>query len=110
MRKPKMPLAHSYLRFSSPQQATGDSIRRQTEAREKWLAAHPGVELDHSLVMTDAGRSAFKRQDWATYALAEFVKHIKSGRVESGSFLLVENLDRLSREDAGTATELFFPS
>jgi DNA invertase Pin-like site-specific DNA recombinase len=32
---------------------------------------------------------------------------IKNGRVEAGSYLLVENLDRLSREDAGEATELF---
>src|SRR5262245_32232739 len=82
-------------------------MRRQTEARDSWLAAHPGVKLDQSLAMTDAGRSAFRRKDWDTYALARFVDCIKSGRVESGSYLLVENLDRLSREDAGEATELF---
>jgi DNA invertase Pin-like site-specific DNA recombinase len=107
MRKPKMPLAYSYLRFSSPKQADGDSVRRQTQNREDWLAAHPGVSLDASLVMTDAGRSAFRRKNWDTYALARFVDCIKSGRVEPGSYLLVENLDRLSREDAGEATELF---
>jgi DNA invertase Pin-like site-specific DNA recombinase len=102
-----MTLAYSYLRFSSPQQATGDSVRRQTENRENWLAAHPHVRLDQSLVMTDAGRSAFRRKNWDTYALAQFVECIKAGRVEPGSYLLVENLDRLSREDAGEATELF---
>ena len=102
-----MPTAYSYLRFSSPQQATGDSIRRQTQSREAWLAAHPAVKLDKSLVMTDAGRSAFRRKDWDTYALARFVDYIKAGQVEAGSYLLVENLDRLSREDAGEATELF---
>ena len=52
-----MPLAYSYLRFSSPQQAAGDSIRRQTQSREAWLAVHPAVKLDTSLMMTDAGRS-----------------------------------------------------
>ena len=102
-----MPQAYSYLRFSSPQQAEGDSVRRQTRDRENWLAAHPDIELDRALVMTDAGRSAFKRKRWDTYALARFVECIKSGRVEPGSYLLVENLDRLSREDAGEATELF---
>jgi DNA invertase Pin-like site-specific DNA recombinase len=102
-----MAVAYSYLRFSSPQQATGDSLRRQTQNREVWLATHPGTELDRSLVMTDAGRSAFQRKNWDTYALARFVECIKSGRVEKGSYLLVENLDRLSREDAGEATELF---
>ena len=102
-----MPLAYSYLRFSSPQQATGDSVRRQIQNRENWLAAHPGINLDTTLVMTDAGRSAFKRKEWDTYALARFVECIKSGRVEPGSYLLVENLDRVSRESAGEATELF---
>jgi DNA invertase Pin-like site-specific DNA recombinase len=102
-----MPTAYSYLRFSSPQQATGDSIRRQTTARDKWLAEHPDAHLDTSLVMTDAGRSGYKRKDWDAYALAAFVEAIKSGRVAKGSYLLVENLDRLSRENAGDATELF---
>jgi DNA invertase Pin-like site-specific DNA recombinase len=100
-------MAYSYIRFSSPDQATGDSFRRQTQAREDWLGAHPDVVLDKSLVMTDKGRSAFKRKDWDTYALAQFVQCIKSGRVKPGAYLLVENLDRLSREDAGEATELF---
>src|SRR5882672_1690702 len=102
-----MPTAYSYLRFSSPQQANGDSIRRQTAARDVWLVTHPDVKLDTALVMTDAGRSGFRRKNWDTYALAQFVAHIKSGRVRPGSYLLVENLDRLSREDAGEATELF---
>src|SRR5262245_34621351 len=102
-----MPLACSYLRFSSPKQADGDSIRRQTQNRKAWLAQHSEVTFDTSLVMEDKGRSAFKRKDFATYALGQFVAHIKAGRVETGSYLLVENLDRLSRENAGEATELF---
>src|SRR5262249_57381537 len=85
----------------------GDSIRRQTSNREAWLAAHPAVKFDTALVLEDKGRSAFKRTNWDTYALARFLDCIKSGRVEPGSYLLVENLDRLSREDAGEATELF---
>jgi DNA invertase Pin-like site-specific DNA recombinase len=102
-----MPTAYSYLRFSSPQQATGDSIRRQTQTRDAWLTDHPKVKLDTSLTLVDAGRSGFRRKNWDTYALAQFVKLIKSGRVEAGSYLLVENLDRLTREDAGEAVELF---
>lgn len=106
-----MPLAYSYLRFSDPKQEKGDSIRRQTQNREDWLAAHPGVALDKSLYaggeMADRGRSAYRRKNWDTYALAQFCKHIKSGRVEPGSYLLVENLDRLSRENAGEALQLF---
>ncbi len=102
-----MSTAYSYQRFSSPEQGKGDSIRRQTAARDAWLAAHPDVKLDTSIRMTDAGRSAFKRTNAETYALAEFVEHVKGGRVKPGSYLLVENLDRLSREHAGEAVEMF---
>src|SRR5262245_29325121 len=100
-------IAYSYLRFSSRQQAQGDSMRRQEAARAAWLTAHPGVTLDQTLRMVDHGRSAFRRKDWDTYALAEFLGYVKSGRVVPNSYLLLENLDRLSREEVGTATELF---
>ena len=102
-----MPTAYSYLRFSSPEQAKGDSIRRQTQARDSWLALHPDVKLDTALKMTDAGRSAYNRTNPETYAMAQFVELVKAGRVKAGSYLLVENLDRLSREEAGEAVELF---
>src|SRR5262245_27420116 len=102
-----MPDAFSYLRFSSPKQAQVDSIRDQDQNRKAWLAASSELMLDTDLVMTDAGRSAFRRKDFATYALGQFVANIKAGRVKPGSYLLVENLDRLSRENAGEATELF---
>ncbi|MBP3957789.1 recombinase family protein [Gemmata sp. G18] len=102
-----MALAYSYLRFSSPQQAEGDSLRRQTESREKWLASHPEIQLDTSLLLEDRGRSAFKRRDWDTYALAAFLRHVESSRVAAGSYLLVENLDRLSREHIRTGVKLF---
>jgi DNA invertase Pin-like site-specific DNA recombinase len=107
MNTPAPATAFSYLRFSSPEQAKGDSIRRQTAARDTWLAAHPHVTLDSSL-KPDEGRSAFNRdaESFATYALGQFVERVKAGKVPPGSYLLVENLDRLSREDEGTATEL----
>lgn len=101
-----MAVAYSYLRFSSPEQAKGDSIRRQTAARDAWLATHPDVTLDTSLKLTDSGRSGYRRSNWDTYALAQFVDAVKKGRVPAGSYLLVENLDRLSREEAGEAVEL----
>ena len=105
---PTMPaVAYSYMRFSSSEQAKGDSIRRQTANRDQWLAAHPDVTFDDSL-KPDAGRSAFKRDagSFATYALGGFVEMVKGGKVAAGSYLLVEGLDRISREDVGTATEL----
>lgn len=65
------------------------------------------MALDTSLRMTDAGRSAYNRDDFDSYALGEFAAHLKAGRVKKGSYLLLENLDRLSRENVGVAVERF---
>jgi len=88
--------AYSYLRFSSPQQSTGDSIRRQTAARDKWLAEHSDVRLDASLVMTDAGRSGYKRKDWDAYALAAFVEAIRACYEPGSSTSKVKAMTRVS--------------
>ncbi|MFC1896371.1 hypothetical protein ACFL0Q_06890 [Thermodesulfobacteriota bacterium] len=37
--------AYSYIRFSSPEQEKGDSLRRQTEYSEQ-VAAKLGLQLD----------------------------------------------------------------
>jgi len=101
--------AYSYVRFSAKEQERGDSLRRQTDLRDAWLARHPEVQLDDSLKLQDLGVSAFrgKHRSGDAFALGQFVKLVETGRVAKGSFLLVENLDRLSREDELTATHLF---
>jgi DNA invertase Pin-like site-specific DNA recombinase len=87
----------SYLRFSSPEQARGDSFRRQTEEPEIWCKER-GLELDNSLNLRDLGRSAFRGGNAQFGALRVFLDLVESGRIERGSILLVESLDRLSRE------------
>lgn len=87
--------AYSYLRFSTPEQALGDSERRQVEKAEAWAAAK-GIPLDKSYA--DRGKSGFKGTNRKKGALGEFLKEIKAHRIPRGSYLLVENLDRLSRE------------
>lgn len=94
------PKAYSYIRFSTPQQLTGDSLRRQLEHSEAW-AIQQGLELDDTL--RDLGVSAFKGKNKSEGALGRFIAEVKSGKVASGSTLIVESLDRLSREDVMTA-------
>ncbi|TXC68368.1 recombinase family protein [Sphingorhabdus soli] len=92
-----MPKVYSYTRFSTPEQAKGDSFRRQTEAAEDYAKRH-GLELDANLAIHDAGVSAFKGANLAPEAgLGRFITAIKEGLVEPGSILLLESLDRLSR-------------
>lgn len=109
MRNTKKTLAFSYLRFSSPEQGKGDSIRRQTEARDTWLARHPTVTLDTTLTLHDKGVSGFTgkhRENADRHALAAFLKLVEGGRIPEGSYLLLENLDRLSREHIRPALTL----
>lgn len=93
-------LAYSYLRFSDPRQADGDSVRRQTAYRESWLARHPETRLDTTLRMADRGVSGFTGEHRTNpkHALAQFLDQVERGRVPLGSYLIVENLDRLTRE------------
>jgi DNA invertase Pin-like site-specific DNA recombinase len=94
------PLAYSYVRFSSSDQAKGDSLRRQTEAAEEWCRRN-GVGLDSSTTLHDLGRSAYTGSHRANpdrNALAAFLQLVEGGKVPRGSYLVIENLDRLSRE------------
>lgn len=98
------PTAYSYLRFSSPAQAKGDSRRRQTAAAVAYAAKH-GLHLDDSL--RDEGVSAFRSRNLDEGgALARFLTKIDSGEVAPGSFLLMESLDRLSRDTQMRAVHL----
>jgi len=94
------PVAYSYLRFSRDEQRRGDSTRRQDELAADW-SERRGIPLDGSLSLRDMGRSAFTgkhRENPERHALARFLQLVEEGRVRRGSYLVVENLDRLSRE------------
>lgn len=97
-----MPKAYSYIRFSTAEQAKGDSLRRQMAAAETWAFAN-GVELDERL--TDAGLSAYHGRHRERGALGTFLAAVEAGEIERGSILIVESLDRLSREDVLSALE-----
>src|SRR4051812_17590900 len=95
--------AYSYLRFSTPEQQKGDSFRRQSSMAASY-AAHHGLELDEHLTFHDLGRSAFRGQNLAEAGrLGDFLEAVRSGLVPSGSVLLVEQLDRISRQAARKA-------
>lgn len=99
-----MTLAFSYVRMSTPEQMKGDSLRRQME-RSRRLAEARGWKLDDS--MQDLGKSAWKGNHIADGALGAFLERVRSGRVPAGSVLIVESLDRLSREAPRVALARF---
>ncbi|NRQ12733.1 recombinase family protein [Aliiroseovarius sp. xm-v-208] len=98
------PLAFSYVRFSSEAQAKGSSLARQTEAAQRW-ADENGYQLS-STTFRDLGVSAFKGDNTSIGRLAAFLEAVESGVVPEGSALLVENLDRVSRQKHRKATRV----
>lgn len=94
--------AYSYVRFSTPEQAKGDSKRRQTAMTAEYAERH-NLDLDDSLTYQDEGVSGFKGKNAETGKLAEFLEAVRLGLVPQGSVLLVENLDRISRQTARKA-------
>ncbi|MBY4839569.1 recombinase family protein [Pantoea sp. DY-5] len=99
--KPKL---YSYVRFSSAKQREGNSLERQQDIALK-IATRFDLELD-TTAFHDLGMSAFKGKNADKGKLSEFIKQI-GVKVPVGSWLVVENLDRLSRDDAWSALDLF---
>ena len=88
---------YSYTRFSTPEQASGDSSRRQSDAALRW-AKGKGLELDAALSLTDEGVSAYRGGNVEEdRGLGAFLFACREGLIERGSYLLVESLDRISR-------------
>ncbi|MGK6325346.1 recombinase family protein [Sphingomonas sp. DT-51] len=90
--------AFSYQRFSSPSQADGDSLARQSSLAKAYADEH-GLLLDDSLTYCDLGVSGFRGQNATHGALACFLEAVRSERIAKGSVLLIESLDRLSRDN-----------
>jgi len=88
--------AYVYIRFSTPKQEKGSSKERQLDdcrshcARKGWAIVE---ELE------DLGRSAWKGDHLKSGELGKFAARVYAGEILPGSVLVVEKLDRLSRQD-----------
>lgn len=89
--------AYSYIRFSTPEQKKGDSYERQSAKSRKYCE-----ERNYELVeeFLDDGVSGFRGEHRKKGRLGAFLRLVAQGKIEPGSILLVENLDRFSREVA----------
>lgn len=94
-------LAYSYRRFSSKQQSDGTSLERQMELAQDVCKAQGWRFVD---LPPDEGVSAFRVAADGEQAanvhkghLGAFLKRVESGDIKRGSVLIVERLDRFSR-------------
>jgi DNA invertase Pin-like site-specific DNA recombinase len=83
----------------------GDSLRRQLELTERYCEKK-GLRLVRESAYRDLGVSAFRKKNIETGKLAEFIEAVKAGKVPSGSFLIIEQFDRLSRANVNVALRL----
>lgn len=100
------PIAFSYIRLSSEAQAKGSGRKRQLEMSKKFAAAR-GLELNEDFSLEDIGVSGFKGANAAVGEFAKILEAIKTGAIPAGSFLLVESLDRISRQQPNIALSTF---
>ncbi|MBS0437048.1 MAG: recombinase family protein [Proteobacteria bacterium] len=98
------PIAYSYVRFSTAKQELGDSLRRQVAMAREYADKH-GLRLSERSFQ-DLGVSGFKGKNAEDGALGAFRSAVKSGIIASGSYLLIEQFDRLSRDQVTKALRL----
>ena len=97
----------SYARFSSDKQKEGDSIHRQLTLAEEYVATHPQYNFQLINQYQDDGRSAHHGKHLTVGRLGEFLKDVKDGRIEQGSWLGFEDFDRLNRQNYWDAKAVF---
>ena len=98
--------AYSYLRVSDDHQVKGDGLRRQNDFAAT-LCAEEGWCLDDTLRFEDHGVSGFHGDNARVGQLSRFLDLVKARRIAPGSVLIVECIDRLSREQVPEAYDLF---
>ncbi|GFE72400.1 recombinase family protein [Novosphingobium sp. TCA1] len=95
-----MPYAVRYHRFSTKRQDKGVSLDRQNELTAALCEKNGWTIID---TLEDKGRSAWKGDHLRVGELGKFKVRVDAGEFEHGTFLVIENLDRLSRQDVKLA-------
>ncbi len=98
-----------YIRYSSFRQSEGDSYRRQADLIESWLSSHTDYTKSN-LVYDDLKKSGFSTK--AGKAASGFIKirqAIEAGLIRAGDCVLIEAIDRATRQGTFDALDLLTP-
>ncbi|RNC84472.1 MAG: recombinase family protein [Balneola sp.] len=99
MENQSTPKVYSYIRISTGKQREGDGLRRQTEDIDyEKIAKSLDLPLDNELKLVDEGFSGFTGENRTKGALGYFETLINDGKIAEGSVLVIEMLDRLTRQ------------
>ena len=101
------PIVISYLRWSSGQQRSGDSERRQLKEVTEYLDKH-GYTINEDYILRDDGKSGYHSENFLEDgALGQFIKQVKAGKIPKGTILIIEDFSRFSRAKVNLAQERF---
>jgi hypothetical protein len=105
------PVGHPYARISDPEQRQGGGLVRQTEDEETKAKIAEFCRLfgfkQSKLIRVDDGVSAWKGLNATPeHELGQFIAEAKKGLIPPGDCLILENYDRLSRQDPWAAIGL----
>ena len=97
--------AISYIRFSTPKQEHGFSLVRQLQGTRNFCKRH-NLVLDEKLTIKDLGKSAFHGKNADSGNLSTFLEAVRNNKIPKNVVLVVEALDRISRNNVIEATHL----
>lgn len=98
-----MPKAYAYIRYSRAIQATGDSENRQLTALDLFETS-TGTPIAE--VVYDKGKSAFRGDNARSGNFKEMLDRMESGAIHKGDYLVVESIDRITRQRVLDGVEL----
>lgn len=97
-------IGYSYSRFSSQNQSRGTSIERQVSLAKEVCLTHNWLFQD---LPPDKRISAWKGKNIHQGSLGLFIEKVKQGEIPKGSILIIEKLDRFSRNEVDLVLPLF---
>lgn len=89
---------YAYARWSSLEQTKGSTLERQLEKCLAYIE-NAGWTLTGEPIV-DAGRSAYTGANITSGNLGKFAENVRNGTIPTPAILVVEELDRLSRQAA----------
>lgn len=97
------PVAYAYARYSSLAQASGGSVDRQITPLKEF-SDRTGVEVKEIII--DEGVSSYKGKNVNKGKFKEILDRIDSGVIRKGDYIVVESIDRITRQRVLDGVEL----
>ncbi|WP_314419194.1 recombinase family protein [Pseudescherichia vulneris] len=100
-------IPYGYLRVSSSEQArSGGGLDSQDEAVRAYIKERSAVfDVDHLVMMNDAGLSAYSGKHLSEGVLGQFLLDIEANKIPKNSALICFSIDRLSRQNPWVGTK-----